>query len=27
MQTDHEGTDDIHTLVLGDRITGTPAYE
>ena len=23
----YEGTDDIHTLVLGDRITGTPAYE
>jgi len=27
MPTDHEGTDDIHTLVLGDRITGAPAYE
>jgi len=23
----YEGTDDIHTLVLGDRITGAPAYE
>jgi len=23
----YEGTDDIHTLVLGDRISGRPAYE
>ena len=23
----YEGTDDIHTLILGDRITGKPAYE
>jgi glutaryl-CoA dehydrogenase len=22
----YEGTDDIHTLILGDRITGKPAY-
>jgi len=23
----YEGTDDIHTLILGDRITGKPAFE
>jgi glutaryl-CoA dehydrogenase len=23
----YEGTDDIHTLILGDRITGQPAYK
>ncbi len=23
----YEGTDDIHTLILGDRITGKPAYQ
>jgi glutaryl-CoA dehydrogenase len=23
----YEGTDDIHTLILGDRITGRPAYQ
>ena len=23
----YEGTDDIHTLILGDRITGKPAYK
>jgi alkylation response protein AidB-like acyl-CoA dehydrogenase len=23
----YEGTDNIHTLIIGDRVTGIPAYK